>query len=363
MVEARMRPILLSDNLISRAAQRGISRYFDKIVDAAIAEFGHDAIICSPQGRDYGAAQHIRSVRLRGSWRIGLQDRLASLVASVKRPCVVYNVYYGDMHAKAAHVFTVYDMIHEMIEPPSHPFIAHKRRCLRRASAVLAISENTAKDIRAIYPDIQAKIVVTQLGVDESFFTDNRLATPPSTKPYFLYVGLRTPYKNYMRLLEAFGESGLAKEFDLRVISPGGGAHSQQEIDCIDRYHMRANVLPILSPSDDILRQSYRQAHAFIYPSLYEGFGLPILEAMASGTLVATSNTSSMPEIGGDVALYFDPLSVESIAECLRQLINVTSEQRSRRIEQGIARARTFTWQRCQQQTMEVLRNLASQAL
>ena len=355
-----MKPILINDNIISTAAQRGIARYFDRIMDAAIAEFGDKAIICSPQQRDYGTAQHIRSIRFRGSWRIGLQDRVASWAAALKHPSVMYSVYYGEANPDAAQVFTVYDMVHEMFAPPSHPFLAQKRRCLQRASALLSISENTAKDIVAIYPKLETKIVVTQLGVDEFFFKDNAPTCAHLEKPYFLYVGHRTPYKNFMRLLTAFGKSGLSKQLDLKVISPRGGQYSQHEIDYMRKYQLQDQIHLLLSPSDEILRESYRQAYAFIYPSTYEGFGLPILEAMASGTLVAASNTSSMPEIGGDVALYFDPLSVESIAECLQQIADLPSEEHARRIEQGIARARTFTWQRCQRQTMDVLRSLAA---
>jgi len=247
-----------------------------------------------------------------------------------------------------------------MFAPPSHPFIAQKRHCLQRASVLLAISENTAKDMVAIYPKLEAKIFVIKLGVDEFFFRDNTAINIHVGKPHLLYVGHRTPYKNFMRLLTAFGQSGLSKQFDLKVISPGGNQYSQQEIECMNKYQLQGHVHLLMSPSDEILRESYRQAYAFIYPSTYEGFGLPILEAMASSTLVATSNTSSMPEIGGDVALYFDPLSVESIAECLQQIADLPSEERVQRIAQGLARARTFTWERCQRRTMDVLRNLAA---
>ena len=107
-------------------------------------------------------------------------------------------------------------------------------------------------------------------------------------------------------------------------------------------------------------RRAYAGAYAFVYPSLYEGFGLPILEAMASRTLVCTSNVSSMPELGGESALYFVPESVESIAACLIRSAAMTTEERCSRIESGVERARFFAWERCVTQTIDVLRDLAA---
>jgi glycosyltransferase involved in cell wall biosynthesis len=230
---------------------------------------------------------------------------------------------------------------------------------LQRASALCAISEHTAKDMIAIYPELAAKISVTQLGVDDFFFEAGDTAKS-SSRPYLLYVGHRTPYKNFIQLLAAFGESGLSKQFDLRVISPGKSLYSQEERDLINRHRLNEGIQLLSSPSDSVLRDTYAGAFAFVYPSLYEGFGLPVLEALACGTLVAASNTSSMPEVGGEVALYFDPHHTESIAECLRHIADLPTEERAYRIEQGIARARTFTWERCQRQTVQVLNTLAA---
>jgi len=355
-----MKPILLNDNLISSSAQRGIARYMGKIIDGVTDYFEESAIVCSPQRRNYGLARHIPTLRFPGSWRIGLQDKFASVAATFIRPSVVYNVYYGHVHTKALQTFTVYDMMHELFAPPNHPFIAQKRACLQRAAALFAISESTAKDITAIYPDIDtSKIIVTQLGVDEFFFQiDDHLTGTQPSKPYFLYVGHRTPYKNFMRLLTAYGQSGLAKNFDIKVISPGGSRFTETEIECINTYHLQKCIRLIISPSDSELRTHYAGAFAFIYPSIYEGFGLPLLEAMASGTLVATSNISSMPELGGEVAFYFDPNSTESITDCLLKLASLSEEQRAWRISQGISRARTFTWERCLAKTMNLLRHL-----
>ena len=355
-----MPTILFNDNLISIRAQRGIARYFGEIVAGAGRLLGADAAVCSPEPWRYGDARHIPSLRFKGSWRIGLQDKIATAAAVALRPAVIFNAYYGDVPARAAQAYTVYDMLHELTAPPDHPFIAQKRRCLYRAAALFPISYHSANDLVRFYPDLdRAKIHPIPLGVDASFFAPASAPPPAAGKPYFLYVGHRTPYKNFMRLLEAFGQAGLARDFDLRVISPVD-AFIDEERTCMAKHGMGGSVALTVSPSDDVLRQAYAGAHAFVYPSVYEGFGLPILEAMASRTVVCTSNVSSMPELGGEAALYFVPESVESMAACLVRATAMTAEERHSRIEIGVARARFFTWERCVTQTIDVLRDLAA---
>jgi glycosyltransferase involved in cell wall biosynthesis len=355
-----MPTILFNDNIISIRAQRGIARYFGEIVAGAGRLLGADAAVCSPESWRYGGARHIPSLRFKGSWRIGLQDKIAATASAFLRPAVIFNAYYGDVPSRAAQAYTVYDMLHELTAPPDHPFIAQKRRCLYRAAALFPISYHSANDLVRCYPDLdRAKIHPIPLGVDASFFAPAGARPFAAGKPYFLYVGHRTPYKNFMRLLEAFGQAGLARAFDLRVISPVG-SFTDEERACMAQYDMADSVSLTVSPSDDELRQAYAGACAFVYPSVYEGFGLPILEAFASRTLVCTSNVSSMPELGGEVALYFVPEAVDSIAACLLRVAAMTTEERRSRIESGVERARFFTWERCVTQTIDVLRCLAA---
>jgi glycosyltransferase involved in cell wall biosynthesis len=354
-----MATILFNDNLISIRAQRGIARYFGEIVAGAGRRLGADAVVCSPEPWRYGGARRIPSLRVKGSWRIGLQDKFATAAALALRPAVIFNGYYGDVHSRAAQAYTVYDMLHELTAPPDHPFIAQKRRCLYRAAALFPISYHSANDLVRIYPDLdRSKIHPIPLGVDASFFAPDAPKPASPGKPYFLYVGHRTPYKNFMRLLDAFGRANLAHDFDLRVLSPIS-AFTDEERACVANHAMTASVSLTVSPSDDVLRQTYAGAYAFVYPSLYEGFGLPILEAFASRTLVCTSHVSSMPELGGAAALYFMPEEVDSIAACLVRATGLTTAERQTRIEEGVARARIFTWERCVTQTLDILCELA----
>jgi len=360
--------VFLSDtiNALSRSSKGGVARYFNNIVNGMIDRFRDRIIICTSELRDYGSARCFRSIRFRGSYTLKVHDVLASFAAYRTQPAVFFSPYYGDALTTAAQVFTVHDMTYELL-PHYFPrdnfyirrFIAEKRRCLERATALIAVSENTARDIITCYPHIDAKKIITiHHGVDNIFFANNTELKNIDQKPYFLYVGSRSLYKNFLRLLIAFGESGLARSFDLHVISPVGTDFSPQEKEYINKYHLQGSIHLRTAVNDDNLRASYQAAVALVYPSEYEGFGFPILEAMASGTLVATASTSSLPEVGGDVAFYFDPHSPESIADCLCQIGRLSLELRHQRIIQGVKRAKMFTWERCQQQTANVFQDL-----
>jgi glycosyltransferase involved in cell wall biosynthesis len=346
--------------------QRGVARYFRQVIDGLITHFGPQVTIFSAHNRDYGSARHIRALTscFRGSNRLKIRqinEYMATFWAEREHAAVFYSPYYGNIRTKAAPVYTVYDMIHELY--PHHfpddnrtqSFLLERRLCFERAALLLAISQSTARDIAACYPNLDStKVVTTLLGVDEFFFGADRQSNH-NLKPYILYVGYRNVYKNFRRLLQAFGQSGLAKDFDLRVISPGPTGFSMDEIELLHHYQLENSVHLQINVDDSSLRDSYAGASVFIYPSEYEGFGLPILEAMASGAVVATSNTASMPEIGGDIAFYFDPFSIDSISDCLSRAVNLTSDDRGFLIAQGIARAHTFTWSRCQWQTVDAI--------
>jgi glycosyltransferase involved in cell wall biosynthesis len=365
--------IFINDNIPSPSTQRGVARAFRKITDGMIAEFGPDVIIYSPEVRDYGQAQHIqaqpRSAPFRGTGLLGINyflskysDTLATKLLKKYTPSIVYSPYYGNLESQAHQVFTVHDMMHELFPQyfsrarfDIRDLLAQKKSCFERATMLLAISESTAKDIRTFYPNIDPKkVVVTPLGVDDFFFQSLPISTS-GDKPYFLYVGHRGDYKNFLRLLIAFGQSNLAKNFDLRVISPSGSRFSSIEMQQIRTYNLQNSIRLVAAVNEVHLQENYAQAAAFVYPSEYEGFGLPILEAMASGTLVATSNTSSMPEVGGPIAFYFNPYDTCSITECLLRLASLSIEERNRRLKDGLAWARTFTWARCQQKVIEVM--------
>jgi glycosyltransferase involved in cell wall biosynthesis len=356
--------IFLNDNIPSQATMRGVTRYFKHITDGLIAHFGCQITVFSVEQRQYTPATHIRSVRFKGSEQFCLHDLLSALVMRRLRPGLVFSPWCSNVFTSAPKIFTIYDFTYELFPQyrfrgrvPLRNLLQERKKCIEQAEVLLTISHSTARDILSAYPHLNpAKVVVTQLGVSPYFFDfppKNELTTG---RPYLLYIGTRGGYKNFLRLLLAYAQSGLAQEINLKVISSAPITFEETEI--IRKYQLTSAVQFIPSADEAELRTAYANAVAFIYPSEYEGFGLPILEAMASGTLVATANAASMPEVGGEAAFYFDPYQVEDITESLKRVVNLPADQRAQRVAAGLQHAHTFTWERCQQQTIALFERL-----
>ncbi len=182
---------------------RGVTRYFRKIVDGLIAQFGDQVTIYSSDRRDYGTARHLYAPRFRGIRRLGIHDRLASLVAARESVSVLYSAFFGTTQTRADQVFTVHDILLEMHLREHKPlmwqtdrYVVETRSCVERASLLLAVSQSTARDLRTLYPDLPAqKIVVTLEGVAAEFFAAPAYAAIHD-RPYLLYVGERSGHKN-----------------------------------------------------------------------------------------------------------------------------------------------------------------------
>jgi glycosyltransferase involved in cell wall biosynthesis len=173
-----------------------------------------------------------------------------------------------------------------------------------------------------------------------------------------LHLGTLEPRKNLVRLVQAFGRArdSLRYEDNTRLVLAGGKGWDYEPIfQEVSRLNLEAYVVfPGYVPENELLWW-YRAAAAFVYPSLWEGFGLPVLEAMACGTPTVTSKASSLPEVAGDGALLVDPLSVEELAEALIRVLG--SEETAQRLRQaGMKQASRFSWQQTGQQTAAVYR-------
>jgi len=176
-------------------------------------------------------------------------------------------------------------------------------------------------------------------------------------RPFLLYVGLRDGYKNFKRLLRAIASSPqIMKEFDLLAF--GGGAFNTAEQDLIKGLGFGVGQVKQLSGGDTVLNSLYKNAAALVYPSTYEGFGLPPLEAMSHQCPVISSDTSSMPEIIAEAGQYFDPHSIESMT-CAIEAVVLSTSRTQELIKLGSARQKLFTWERCAQETLSVYLSLA----
>lgn len=355
--------LLMNEATLYGRSRSGVARYLRRIAQAAAGRYGRGLAVCSAQRIAPPPSRWIPTPRFRGSGRLHVQDGLTSLASSWLKPELYYGGYYGTVRTSAPEVFTVYDLIHDLFAPAQpdpllRRALRERRRCFERATALIAISHHTAGDIVRVHPHIDpSKIVVTHLGVDELFFH----ASPASTaaRPYFLFVGIRAGLKNFRRLVEAFSASGLASEVDLVVVSPEG-RFTEEEQGLIRARGVNGSVLLRTDVSDEALAALYAGAVALVYPSEYEGFGLPLLEAMAAGTLVASSKASSLPEVGGTAAFYFDPTEVTSMVAALQSVVGLSPATRARRAAEGTQWARTFSWSRCQSQTLDLFDRLMS---
>jgi glycosyltransferase involved in cell wall biosynthesis len=278
-------------------------------------------------------------------------------------PDVVHETYYSRVGTAPPHchtVITVYDMIHELFP---QEFSVHdntpelKRRAIERADHVVCISENTKQDLMRLHGTHASKISVVHLGFDRFFEEDKKvLSTCFVTNPFLLYVGQRAGYKNFSGFLKAVATSKRLLN-DFEIVAFGGGKFSAAESLLIQSLGFAANQVKQVSGNDDLLGQYYRSAQAFVYPSLYEGFGIPPLEAMAHHCPVISSNASSMPEVIGVAAEYFDPTELEDMRRAIENVVYSESCQDNLR-KKGLERLAAFSWGKCTQETFDVYQSL-----
>jgi glycosyltransferase involved in cell wall biosynthesis len=252
-------------------------------------------------------------------------------------------------------------MIHEKFQSGFHVSdrtSQYKANAAKRADHVICISESTRQDVVEILKVPSEKTSVVHLGFDLMLEPGAAVSNPyvEERLPYLLYVGQRGGYKNFMRLLDAMGSSNIIRE-QFNLVCFGGGDFTATERLAMDTKNFRTGQVSQISGSDGLLSTLYKEASMLIYPSLYEGFGIPPLEAMAHGCPVICSDTSSMPEVVGNAAVYFDPNSVESLIAALESLA-FSKSLRGELVEKGRARLPFFSWDQCARSTHSIYQKL-----
>jgi glycosyltransferase involved in cell wall biosynthesis len=250
-------------------------------------------------------------------------------------------------------VVTVHDMIHELF--PNYisldrKIIYNKKEIIFKADRIIAISENTKKDILKYYNGLdERKINVVYHG------TSHKILKDAKKKNYILFTGQRLGYKNYKTFLIAVAP--LLLKYDLSLVCTGQSFDSEEK-QMINDLHV-ANRAISKFVSDDELADLYSKAIAFVFPSLYEGFGIPVLEAFAAGCPTVLANTSSLPEIGGSAALYFDPYSIEDMRSTIERVI-ISPSLQCELIDRGKEQLKIFSWKRCAEETAKVYKMVES---
>ncbi len=236
-----------------------------------------------------------------------------------------------------------------------------------RATAVLADSETTKSDLVRSYGAAPDKIHVVYLGRDvgltrviDPLRLDEMRARYGLGRQYLLYVGTIQPRKNLERLVHAFERiCGLPDLADLQLVLAGKQGWLYETLfHQVARAGLQGRVIFPGYVADEDLGALLSGAEAFVFPSLYEGFGIPVLEAGGCGVPVITSNTSSLPEVAGDAALLVDPLDVDAIADAMYRLVTDAS-LRAELARRGLENVKRFSWEKCARETLAVLESVA----
>ena len=346
----------------------GISRYFFELVKN-LANYNDESIECLINTPLY-INKYLKDstsnlpvfglpfpdVRLTGLLYKSINHFLSPIGFRGYQPDLVHETYFSSSSV-APHgcpiVLTVYDMIHELF-PNYFPNVDRisevKRKAVDRADHIICISDNTRQDLIRMFDVSPKKTSVVYLGC--TLAPSSPIKLPYRDRPFLLYVGSRGGHKNFNRLLEAYGShKKISNKYDL--IAFGGGRFTIRELDIIHNYNLDETKVIHLAGDDSVLSRLYSEASIFVYPSLYEGFGIPPLEAMNLGCPVACSNTSSIPEVVGDAAVQFNPLDTESIGEALVRITD-DSNLRENLITRGKSRVELFSWKHCAKDTFSV---------
>jgi glycosyltransferase involved in cell wall biosynthesis len=282
------------------------------------------------------------------------------------KPDILHNTYYFPIKPPpgARGILTVYDMIHEKYPKyfAASPFITRiKAASVMAADHVICISESTRRDLLATYDIPEERVSVTHLGFDPlgSLLTGEpssnfKLRVLGADAPYLLYVGSRVNYKNFRGLLDAYAASASRANFFLLCF--GGGDFTGAERAAISKAGVEGRVR-FLGGSDAVLAACYAHASLFVCPSFYEGFGIPVLEAMSLDCPVACSNSSSLPEVVGDAARLFDPADRDSIRSALESVLGSPSAATALK-ERGRIRRQLFSWRSCAENTVDIYRRI-----
>lgn len=352
--------ILYDHQIFSMQRVGGISKYFMELTLNMPPEISRNISVKMSDNVYLSAYKPVVSFpNFRGVHRIyNMLNEPVSLYHLNKKYDVFHPTYYDPyflQHKHPRYVITVHDMIHEKFPhlfPLRDKTAEQKRKSILNADRIIAISENTKNDLLEIYDiDNPEKIRVVHHGM-----AVNRTIDPVANLPqnYILFVGERVGYKNFKNFCIAF--SKVVRNYEDVQLVCTGRDFTSKEMESLKKLGIRDKVQRYFV-SDSQLRYLYKNALCFAYPSLYEGFGLPILEAFMMKCPVILSHSSCFPEIAGDCAVYFEPTDVDSMGDAIEKVLN-NSVLRQELSQQGEIRLGNYTIDKMVSKTLNVYQEL-----
>jgi glycosyltransferase involved in cell wall biosynthesis len=357
----------------------GIGTYIRNLLRelAKIDQESEYVLFCKPEDTDVAASlgPNFRAVRER-SGHYSLAEQISVPLSARRQRLDLFHAPHYVLPAliPTRSVVTIHDCIHLMFPEHLHHRLgyAYARASMwiaaHKSDRIFTVSEQSKRDILKFFKVPPDKIVVTPNAIDKEFGLEPSDEQVRQTREryqlshsYILYVGNIKPHKNLERLIEAFHLVRNQGRSELELLIIGDEISKLQALRrAVHKYQLHRYVRFLGFVPDKTLAVLYRLAAVFVFPSLYEGFGLPPLEAMASGTPVVTSNVSSLPEVVGDAAVLVDPYKPEAIAEGILSVLRNTHAREELK-QRGLIRAQEYSWARSARRVREVYAEVAQQ--
>jgi glycosyltransferase involved in cell wall biosynthesis len=362
-----MKKILFDNQMFTFQRFGGVTRYFaDLMYNLPADEFTADIpmrycenhYVVETYGHRYEKITFPRNYRFRRQVYILVNKHIAWKAAKFDDYDIFHPTYFDPYFLKPVKrrgksiVLTVHDMTFERYPQDVLIYdrtIPHKKRLIAEADHIIAVSENTKRDIVALLGTDPSKISVVHHG-----YRPIAEPSPQMFDRYVLYVGERKGYKNFLPWLSAIRPI-FNLDPNLRIVCTGS-PFSASEIKLFNKWSISDRLVHIAA-NDAQMASLYRYALCFVFPSHYEGFGIPILEAFSNGCPVCLSNASSFPEVAGDAAMFFNPHDAQSMQDTLKEVL-VSSALRKELSAKGIERSKEFSIERMVEQTCDVYRKL-----
>jgi glycosyltransferase involved in cell wall biosynthesis len=351
--------ILFDHEIFLMQAAGGVSRYFIELIRRLDQSGNFDPVIfaglhASNLLTEQRASLPARVIGAKLPFGIG-HNRVISafnqlafrIFARALQPRIYHATYYRHFRTspQTARIITVHDMVAELYADPRgkhDPTPLRKRRAISEADAIICVSAHTQRDMLRLYPEAKRKSFVVRHG---AALARSQVQKHPLDAPYFLYVGQRDKRKNHDLIKQAFALAGLK---GCKLVFFGGGAPNDSEmVEASGQGHVYAQG------NDGDLATWYSHALALLYPSRYEGFGMPLLEAMSLGCPVVAADASSIPEVAGDACALIDPEDLSAWTNFLRKLYE-SEDLRCSLAARGSERSKSFSWERCAAETADV---------